>query len=98
MAKFSKSSLDKLKTCDKRLQLVFNEVIKTVDCSILEGHRGKTRQNTLYFEGKQRLSTLKVGIMLVLVGLLMLYLTLSIGKIGKDFISSQDSLLELHRN
>ena len=54
MAKFSKSSLDKLKTCDKRLQLVFNEVIKTVDCSILEGHRGKTRQNTLYFEGKAK--------------------------------------------
>ena len=54
MAKFSKSSLDKLKTCDKRLQLVFNEVIKTVDCSILEGHRGKTRQNTLYFEGKTK--------------------------------------------
>ena len=55
MAKFSKSSLDKLKTCDKRLQLVFNEVIKTVDCSVLEGHRGEQRQNKLYDEGKTKL-------------------------------------------
>ena len=55
MPKFGKSSLEKLSTCDKRLQLVFNEVIKTVDCSVLEGHRGEQRQNKLYDEGKTKL-------------------------------------------
>ena len=54
MPKFGSKSLEKLSTCDKRLQLVFNEVIKTVDCSVLEGHRGKARQNALYFEGKSK--------------------------------------------
>ena len=55
MPKFGKKSLEKLNTCDKRLQLVLNEVIKTVDCSVLEGHRGKQRQNKLYDEGKTKL-------------------------------------------
>ena len=55
MPKFGKKSLEKLSTCDKRLQLVFNEVIKTVDCSVLEGHRGEQRQNKLYDEGKTKL-------------------------------------------
>ena len=55
MPKFGKTSLKKLATCDKRLQEVFNEVIKTVDCSVLEGHRGKDRQNALYKEGKTML-------------------------------------------
>jgi len=52
--KFGKGSLKALSTCDKKLQEVFNEVIKTVDCSILEGHRDKTRQNKLYSEGKTK--------------------------------------------
>tara|TARA_R100000664_G_scaffold5195_1_gene9971 strand:+ start:1072 stop:1464 length:393 start_codon:yes stop_codon:yes gene_type:complete len=55
MPKFGKKSLEKLSTCDKRLQLVLNEVIKTVDCSVLEGHRGEQRQNKLYDEGKTKL-------------------------------------------
>ena len=56
MPKFGKTSLKKLATCDKRLQEVFNEVIKTVDCSVLEGHRDKDRQNMLYKEGKTKLT------------------------------------------
>ena len=55
MPKFGKKSFEKLNTCDKRLQLVLNEVIKTVDCSVLEGHRGEQRQNKLYDEGKTKL-------------------------------------------
>ena len=55
MPKFGKRSRERLSTCDKRLQEVFNEVIKTVDCSVLEGHRGKDRQNALYKEGKTKL-------------------------------------------
>jgi hypothetical protein len=33
---------------------VFNEVIKHVDCSILEGHRSKERQNRLYDEKRTK--------------------------------------------
>ena len=54
MPKFGKTSRKKLATCDKRLQKVFNEVIKHVDCSILEGYRDKERQNKLYDEGKTK--------------------------------------------
>ena len=56
MPKFGKTSLKRLATCDKRLQEVFNEVIKTVDCSVLEGNRGEARQNALYKEGKTKLT------------------------------------------
>tara|TARA_Y100001973_G_scaffold47704_1_gene71061 strand:- start:534 stop:935 length:402 start_codon:yes stop_codon:yes gene_type:complete len=52
MPKFGKKSRERLATCDERLQKVFNEVIKFVDCSVLEGHRGKQRQNDLFDEGK----------------------------------------------
>ena len=54
MPKFGKKSKGHLITCDKRLQAIFNEVIKTVDCSILEGHRSEDRQNALYEEGKTK--------------------------------------------
>ena len=54
MAKFGKSSKKRLATCDERLQKVFNEVIKYVDCSILEGHRSEERQNYLFQEGRTK--------------------------------------------
>tara|TARA_R110001583_G_scaffold27609_1_gene98486 strand:- start:174 stop:566 length:393 start_codon:yes stop_codon:yes gene_type:complete len=54
MPRFGKSSKKRLLTCDKRLQDVFNEVIKYVDCSVLEGHRGEERQNKLKEEGKSK--------------------------------------------
>ena len=54
MPKFGKRSKERLVTCENRLQDVFNEVIKIVDCSILEGHRSKDRQNKLYEEGKTK--------------------------------------------
>ena len=54
MPRFGKSSKKRLLTCDDRLQKVFNEVIKHVDCSVLEGHREKDRQNKLYEEGKTK--------------------------------------------
>jgi len=56
MAKFGKKSRERLATCDKRLQDVFNEVIKTVDCSVLEGHRSEKRQNRLLKEGKTKVA------------------------------------------
>ena len=47
MPKFSRKSLSKLETCDKRLQDLFLTVVKKFDCTILEGHRSKDRQNKL---------------------------------------------------
>ena len=54
MYKYSKTSKERLSTCDERLQKVFNEVIKYVDCSILEGHRNEERQENLFKEGKTK--------------------------------------------
>jgi len=54
MPKFGRKSRESLNTCDSNLQKVFNEVIKHVDCSVLEGHREKDRQNKLYEEGKTK--------------------------------------------
>ena len=56
MPSFGDKSKRELATCRKELQEVFNEVIKTVDCSVLEGHRSKDRQNTLYKEGKTKVT------------------------------------------
>ena len=55
MPRYSKRSKERLSTCDQRLQDLFNEVIKHVDCSILEGHRSKERQNKLYDEKRTKL-------------------------------------------
>ena len=54
MPKFGKTSRKRLATCDERLQKVFNEVIKHVDCSVIEGNRTEERQNKLYAEGKTK--------------------------------------------
>ncbi len=54
MPRFGRKSKERLATCDKRLQDVFNEVIKHVDCSVLEGNRNEERQNKLFDEGKTK--------------------------------------------
>ena len=54
MPRFGRKSKERLNTCDSNLQKVFNEVIKHVDCSVLEGHREKDRQNKLFEEGKTK--------------------------------------------
>ena len=51
MAKFCSKSKERLSTCHESLQKVFNEVIKYVDCSVLEGHRDERRQEKLFDEG-----------------------------------------------
>ena len=55
MPKFSKSSRNKLETCDQRLQDIFNEVIKTWDCTIMCGYRGEYEQNQAYHNRKSGL-------------------------------------------
>ena len=54
MPYFGRKSKKELATCNDKLRDVFNEVIKHVDCSVLEGHRGEDRQNQLYEEGKTK--------------------------------------------
>ena len=54
MPRFGKRSKERLATCDERLQKIFKEVIKYIDCSVLEGHRGEDRQNKLCDEGKSK--------------------------------------------
>jgi len=45
MPTFSKQSLEKLYTCDKRLQDVCNEAIKHYDFRVICGYRGKAEQD-----------------------------------------------------
>ena len=54
MPYFGERSKERLATCHSDLRMVMNEVIKHVDCSILEGHREKDRQNQLFDEGKTK--------------------------------------------
>lgn len=54
MNSYSKISKQRLDTCHPDLIRLFNEVIKHVDCSILEGHRGEARQNILFEAGKTK--------------------------------------------
>lgn len=51
MPNYSDRSSEKLNTCDDRLRLIFNEVIKQFDCSVLQGHRGEEEQNEKYRNG-----------------------------------------------
>ena len=51
MPRFGRRSRNNLKTCDKRLQDLFNEVIKHFDCSVLVGFRDRDGQNTAYASG-----------------------------------------------
>ena len=55
MPKFSKSSKRKLETCDIRLQEIFNEVVKTWDCTIVCGYRGEHDQNQAYHDDRSKL-------------------------------------------
>ena len=54
MARFGKRSRNNLNTCDKRLQDLFNEVVKHFDCSVLVGYRGRNEQNTAYESGHSK--------------------------------------------
>ena len=55
MPTFSKRSLDNLATCHPDLQTLFNEVIKTFDCIVTEGHRNKEAQDKAFASGNSKL-------------------------------------------
>ena len=54
MPSFSDTSKKRLSTCDKKLQTLFNEVVKHFDCSVLCGHRGEEEQNKAYKAGNSQ--------------------------------------------
>lgn len=55
MPAFSQRSLERLRTCDVRLQQLLERVVETYDCSVLEGHRGEGAQNRAYAERRSQL-------------------------------------------
>ena len=54
MPKFGKRSRERLTTCNKELQALFNEVVKYFDCSVLVGYRGRNEQNIAYESGHSK--------------------------------------------
>lgn len=55
MPHFGETSQERLRSCHPDLQRVFNEVIKTIDCAILEGFRAQHKQNEAFREGRSKL-------------------------------------------
>ena len=55
MPSFGTKSSDKLSSCDERLQRLFTKVVRTFDCSVLEGHRRRERQDMLYDMGQSKI-------------------------------------------
>ena len=47
MPKFGKRSLARLNTCDAEIQVLFEEIVKHFDCTVLCGHRPKDKQDDL---------------------------------------------------
>lgn len=54
MPQFSEKSAARLATCRVELQTLFNEVIKTVDCMVLCGHRNEADQNEAVASGHSK--------------------------------------------
>jgi len=55
MARFGRTSMSRLNTCDEDLVELFEKVVERFDCSVLEGHRGEKLQNKYFDEGKSKL-------------------------------------------
>lgn len=55
MPKFSKTSKERLYTCEVELVKLFEEVVKGWDCTIVCGHRTEEEQNKAYYNKKSKL-------------------------------------------
>ncbi len=55
MPKFSQASFSKLSTCEMDLQVLFFEVIKHRDCTILKGYRNESEQEDAFSSGHSKL-------------------------------------------
>lgn len=53
--KYGIKSQQQLATCHPDLQMLFAEVIKFRDCTILKGHRGEQEQNAAFASGNSKL-------------------------------------------
>lgn len=54
MHSFSKFSLDNLSTCHNELIMIMNEVLKTVDITVIKGFRNQSEQNNAVIHGNSR--------------------------------------------
>ncbi len=54
MPSFSQKSLEKLNECHPDLITLMNEVIKSIDITIICGHRGREEQDKAYREGTSK--------------------------------------------
>lgn len=55
MNHFSTKSQEKLKTCHRDLQVLFNHVILEYDCTVICGFRGEAEQNAAFEAGNSQL-------------------------------------------
>lgn len=55
MPTYSESSIEKLNSCHKDLQVIFNEAIKYFDNSIITGYRNEKEQKKAYSKGNSQL-------------------------------------------
>lgn len=56
MPSFGKSSAENLAECHPDLRAIFNEVIKTVDCSVICGHRNEADQTAAVMAGNSKVN------------------------------------------
>jgi len=54
MPTFSAKSAKRLATCHPDLQTLFNAVIESIDCTVIEGQRSRATQNEYYRTGKSQ--------------------------------------------
>lgn len=55
MPRFSRGSMQRLKTCHEDLQLLFLTVVRNYDCTITDGHRDKATQDKYFKQGLSKL-------------------------------------------
>lgn len=55
MPRFSTASLNHLATCHSDLRFLFMEVIKTFDCTVLDGYRSREEQEAAFSAGNSKL-------------------------------------------
>ena len=55
MPAFSNRSRGILRICDPRLQVLFERVVLTFDCTVVSGYRDQAEQNSLFHRGLSKL-------------------------------------------
>lgn len=55
MPRFSQTSRDRLRTCHRDLQVLFEFVVVNYDCTIVCGHRNEIAQNLAFAENRSQL-------------------------------------------